>query len=176
MSTRTHSFTFSLSLSLSLSSTPSTCRSTAVCLVPAGDAAQDQEVPALVDEGSDEAVDETGLEPKDIELVVTQGKVSRAAAVKALRKHNGDIVNAIMVCWFCFCMHSRVCGNHLPKTTVVQFVIYRSLRCKMRYVISKIKHPNKQTSSNTTHSPACLPACLPATPCPRARRNILCTM
>jgi hypothetical protein len=104
MSTRTHSFTFSLSLS----STPSTCRSTAVCLVPAGDAAQDQEVPALVDEGSDEAVDETGLEPKDIELVVTQGKVSRAAAVKALRKHNGDIVNAIMVCWFCFCMHSRV--------------------------------------------------------------------
>jgi len=28
---------------------------------------------------------------------VTQGKVSRAVAVKTLRKHNGDIVNAIMV-------------------------------------------------------------------------------
>ena len=28
---------------------------------------------------------------------MTQGKVSRAVAVKTLRKHNGDIVNAIMV-------------------------------------------------------------------------------
>eukprot|EP01102_Stenamoeba_stenopodia_P018429 TRINITY_DN675_c0_g1_i1.p2 TRINITY_DN675_c0_g1~~TRINITY_DN675_c0_g1_i1.p2 ORF type:complete len:206 (-),score=80.22 TRINITY_DN675_c0_g1_i1:326-943(-) len=44
----------------------------------------------------EEAVDESGLEPKDIELVVSQTNVSRARAVKALRANNGDIVNSIM--------------------------------------------------------------------------------
>lgn len=42
-------------------------------------------------------MDETGLEKKDIELVMTQANTSRANAVKALRKTGGDIVNAIMV-------------------------------------------------------------------------------
>jgi len=41
-------------------------------------------------------VDETGLEQKDIELVMSQASVSRARAVKALKSQNGDIVNAIM--------------------------------------------------------------------------------
>ena len=40
--------------------------------------------------------DETGLEPKDIELVMNQAGVSRAKAVKALKNQNSDIVNAIM--------------------------------------------------------------------------------
>lgn len=44
----------------------------------------------------DEEVDETGVEPKDIELVMTQATVSRAKAVKALKAANGDIVTAIM--------------------------------------------------------------------------------
>uniref|UniRef100_A0A2P2K4U3 Nascent polypeptide-associated complex subunit alpha-like protein n=2 Tax=Rhizophora mucronata TaxID=61149 RepID=A0A2P2K4U3_RHIMU len=44
----------------------------------------------------DEDVDETGVEPKDIELVMTQAGVSRARAVKALKAANGDIVSAIM--------------------------------------------------------------------------------
>ncbi|KAG5583305.1 hypothetical protein H5410_053932 [Solanum commersonii] len=44
----------------------------------------------------DEDVDETGVEPKDIELVMTQAGVSRAKAVKALRAADGDIVSAIM--------------------------------------------------------------------------------
>jgi len=44
----------------------------------------------------DEVVDETGVEAKDIELVMSQGNVSRARAVKALKSNNGDIVNAIM--------------------------------------------------------------------------------
>jgi nascent polypeptide-associated complex subunit alpha len=43
------------------------------------------------------AQDETGLEPKDIELVMNQAGVSRAKAVKALKNQNSDIVNAIMV-------------------------------------------------------------------------------
>ncbi|KAI9002674.1 NAC domain-containing protein [Gaertneriomyces semiglobifer] len=44
----------------------------------------------------DANVDETGIEAKDIELVMSQASVSRAKAVNALRKHNSDIVNAIM--------------------------------------------------------------------------------
>ncbi|CAA2985763.1 nascent polypeptide-associated complex subunit alpha-like protein isoform X2 [Olea europaea var. sylvestris] len=44
----------------------------------------------------DEDVDETGVEPKDIELVMTQAGVSRARAVKALKESDGDIVSAIM--------------------------------------------------------------------------------
>ncbi|KAG5617378.1 hypothetical protein H5410_017202 [Solanum commersonii] len=44
----------------------------------------------------EEEVDETGVEPRDIELVSTQAGVSRSKAVKALKTHNGDIVSAIM--------------------------------------------------------------------------------
>ncbi|XP_047939461.1 nascent polypeptide-associated complex subunit alpha-like protein [Salvia hispanica] len=51
--------------------------------------------PAVVIQ-DDEDVDETGVEPKDIELVMTQAGVSRARAVKSLKEANGDIVSAIM--------------------------------------------------------------------------------
>uniref|UniRef100_A0A1J3CI02 Nascent polypeptide-associated complex subunit alpha-like protein 3 n=1 Tax=Noccaea caerulescens TaxID=107243 RepID=A0A1J3CI02_NOCCA len=44
----------------------------------------------------DEEVDEEGVEPKDIELVMTQAGVSRPRAVKALKDASGDIVSAIM--------------------------------------------------------------------------------
>merc|ERR1719163_572773 len=44
----------------------------------------------------DEEVDETGVEARDIELVMQQATVSRAKAVKALKENDGDIVNAIM--------------------------------------------------------------------------------
>ncbi|KAJ8646315.1 nascent polypeptide-associated complex subunit alpha-like protein 1 [Cinnamomum micranthum f. kanehirae] len=44
----------------------------------------------------EEDVDETGVEPKDIELVMTQAGVSRSKAVKALKAADGDIVSAIM--------------------------------------------------------------------------------
>ncbi len=49
---------------------------------------------AAVDESG--PVDETGVEAKDIELVMSQAGVSRARAVAALSKNDGDIVNAIM--------------------------------------------------------------------------------
>lgn len=45
---------------------------------------------------ADEVVDETGVEPKDIELVMSQAGCSRAAAVKALKENGGDLVNSIM--------------------------------------------------------------------------------
>jgi nascent polypeptide-associated complex subunit alpha len=51
---------------------------------------------AAVEAEDDEDVDETGVEPKDIELVMTQAGVSRAKAVRALKITDGDIVSAIM--------------------------------------------------------------------------------
>ncbi|KAL8234180.1 hypothetical protein R6Q59_020280 [Mikania micrantha] len=44
----------------------------------------------------EEEIDETGVEPRDIDLVMTQAGVSRAKAVKALKVRDGDIVSAIM--------------------------------------------------------------------------------
>lgn len=49
------------------------------------------------EEEDDEEVDATGVEEKDIEIVVAQANVSRKRAIKALKKNNMDIVNAIMV-------------------------------------------------------------------------------
>jgi len=56
--------------------------------------AQQRQEPA--EESDEEEVDATGIEEKDIELVMSQANVSRNKAVKALRASNNDIVNAIM--------------------------------------------------------------------------------
>jgi nascent polypeptide-associated complex subunit alpha len=53
-------------------------------------------MPQMPTEDAGEAVDETGVEAKDIDLVMSQGGVSRATAVKALKENDGDLVNAIM--------------------------------------------------------------------------------
>ncbi|XP_074653080.1 nascent polypeptide-associated complex subunit alpha-like [Tubulanus polymorphus] len=47
-------------------------------------------------EESDEEVDATGVEEKDIDLVMSQANVSKNRAIKALKNNNNDIVNAIM--------------------------------------------------------------------------------
>jgi len=61
---------------------------------PKPDTAQ---MPAITeDQDDDEEVDTSGLDENDIQMVVEQASVSRAKAVKALRNHEGDIVNAIM--------------------------------------------------------------------------------
>jgi nascent polypeptide-associated complex subunit alpha len=44
----------------------------------------------------DGEVDESGVDAKDIDLVMTQAGVTRAKAVSALKASNGDIVSAIM--------------------------------------------------------------------------------
>ncbi|KAL1188952.1 Nascent polypeptide-associated complex subunit alpha-like protein 3 [Cardamine amara subsp. amara] len=51
---------------------------------------------AAAAQDDDEEVDEEGVEPKDIELVMTQAGVSKPRAVKALKAADGDIVSAIM--------------------------------------------------------------------------------
>ena len=48
------------------------------------------------EEDDGEEVDDTGLESKDIELVMAQASVSRKKAVKALKENDNDIVNSIM--------------------------------------------------------------------------------
>jgi len=59
-------------------------------------AASSEEPKAVIEEVEDEDVDETGLAQKDIELVMSQVSCSRAKAVKALKEHKGDMVEAIM--------------------------------------------------------------------------------
>jgi nascent polypeptide-associated complex subunit alpha len=48
------------------------------------------------DDDADEEVDASGVEEKDIELVMLQANVSKNKAVKALKNNDNDIVNAIM--------------------------------------------------------------------------------
>ncbi|XP_038642320.1 nascent polypeptide-associated complex subunit alpha isoform X7 [Scyliorhinus canicula] len=57
---------------------------------------ENTQTPTVQEESEDEEVDETGVEVKDIELVMSQANVSRAKAVRALKNNNNDIVNAIM--------------------------------------------------------------------------------
>merc|ERR1711934_95526 len=49
-----------------------------------------------IEEMEDGEVDETGIEPKDIELVMSQVGCSRPKAVSALKANSNDIVEAIM--------------------------------------------------------------------------------
>lgn len=51
---------------------------------------------APIAEEDEEEVDESGVDDKDIELVMSQANVPRAKAVRALKNHGNDIVNAIM--------------------------------------------------------------------------------
>lgn len=48
------------------------------------------------EEEDDGEIDTTGIEDKDIDLVIQQASCSRPKAIKALKNNNGDIVNAIM--------------------------------------------------------------------------------
>ena len=64
--------------------------------VPKPELAKVAEKPAIEEIDDDGEVDESGVEPKDVELVMSQAGVTRTKAVKALKTNDGDIVNAIM--------------------------------------------------------------------------------
>lgn len=51
---------------------------------------------APIAEEDEEEVDDTGLNDKDIELVMQNANVPRAKAIRALKENNYDVVNAIM--------------------------------------------------------------------------------
>ena len=55
---------------------------------------EDEDMPELEAAEEEGEVDETGLDPKEIELVMAQVNCSRAKAVKALKENGGDIINA----------------------------------------------------------------------------------
>jgi nascent polypeptide-associated complex subunit alpha len=50
------------------------------------------ELEALEDD--DGPIDETGVDPKEIELVMAQVNCSRAKAVRVLKENGGDLINA----------------------------------------------------------------------------------
>lgn len=62
----------------------------------AGDAVGATTVVAPIAEEDEEEVDETGVDDKDIELVMSQANVPRVKAIRALKNNQNDIVNAIM--------------------------------------------------------------------------------
>lgn len=51
---------------------------------------------AEIPDEDDDAEDETGVDAKDIELVMSQAGCARSKAVKALKENDGDLVNSIM--------------------------------------------------------------------------------
>lgn len=53
-------------------------------------------VAPIQEESEEEDFDETDIEEKDIDLVISQAMVSRWKAIKALKNNQNDIVNAIM--------------------------------------------------------------------------------
>ncbi|KAF8626348.1 hypothetical protein AX15_005005 [Amanita polypyramis BW_CC] len=61
-----------------------------------GHVEDDDKVPELETPEDDGPVDETGVDPKDIDLVVAQVNCSRAKAVRVLKESGGDLINAIM--------------------------------------------------------------------------------
>lgn len=55
-----------------------------------------EDKPESADADDDEPQDATGLEESDITVIMEQTNTSRNKAIKALKEHDGDIVNAIM--------------------------------------------------------------------------------
>lgn len=56
----------------------------------------DDDLPELEAPDDDVDIDETGIDPTDIERVMQQVSCSRAKAVRALKESGGDLINASM--------------------------------------------------------------------------------
>lgn len=62
-----------------------------------GDNDDDDDIPELEAAPEEEGpLDETGVDPKDIDLVIQQVGCSRAKAVRVLKESGGDLINASM--------------------------------------------------------------------------------
>jgi len=64
-----------------------------------GEGEDDDELPDLEAPEDDGPVDETGIDPKDIDLVMQQVNCSRAKAVRVLKESGGDLINASESTW-----------------------------------------------------------------------------
>jgi len=65
-------------------------------LTAGADGDDDDDIPDLEAPDEEGSVDETGVDPKDIDLVMAQVSCSRAKAVRVLKESGGDLINAIM--------------------------------------------------------------------------------
>ena len=65
----------------------------------------DDDIPELEAVEEEGPVDETGVDPKDIELVIQQVGCSRAKAVKVLKESGGDLINASTCTALCPYLH-----------------------------------------------------------------------
>jgi nascent polypeptide-associated complex subunit alpha len=59
-----------------------------------GEDDDDDDIPELEAPEDDGPIDETGVESKDIDLVMAQVNCSRAKAVRVLKESGGDLINA----------------------------------------------------------------------------------
>lgn len=65
--------------------------------------ADDDDIPELEAVEEDGNIDETGVDPKDIELVIQQVGCTRAKAVRVLKESGGDLINASAYSCFLLC-------------------------------------------------------------------------
>lgn len=78
-------------------------------------------------------MDETGVEEKDVDLVMCQANVSRGKAIKALKNNQNDIVNAIMVSFaihlfsfsFTYLLDIVSYGNMMILSKGFAFILFR---------------------------------------------------
>lgn len=66
----------------------------------AGGDEDDDDIPDLEAPEDDGPVDETGVDPKDIDLVMAQVNCTRAKAVRVLKESGGDLINASVLLSF----------------------------------------------------------------------------
>lgn len=102
-----------------------------------GDDDDDDDIPELEAVEEEGPVDETGVEPKDIELVMQQVGCSRAKAVKVLKESGGDLINASAYCNCFYCyyhtdhlfIHSHG-GERVVMSHLASCIHYTSLHVK----------------------------------------------
>lgn len=72
----------------------------------------DEDIPELEAPEDDGTLDETGIEAKDIELVMAQVNCSRAKAVRALKDSGGDLINASACLFPQCCISTQIIHSH----------------------------------------------------------------
>ncbi|KZC10807.1 Nascent polypeptide-associated complex subunit alpha [Dufourea novaeangliae] len=107
-------------------------------VIPATEAGGSTTVVAPIQEESEEEVDETGVEEKDIELVMCQANVSRGKAIKALKNNQNDL-----------CCYYGIDNVMKLRSSRVGYYIRRSSHCE----VILFYHPRRQeeTSSFLSH-------------------------
>ena len=108
----------------------------------------DEDIPELEAPEEEGEVDETGVDAKDIELVVQQVGCSRAKAVRVLKESNGDLINASAS------YNPSYCRNGLPNIRYSHggfgvgndspFVVFLHLSCFQCIAVSGRYRPTSE--------------------------------